>query len=168
VSTTSTGDDAPAEVVPRLGASYHKVFAASVISNLGDGIGLVAYPWLASAVTRNPLLISLVAVANRLPWLVFTLPAGVITDRVDRRSAIVVMDGLRCALTLLVALAVLARQDALPGPDEVDTTAGCGAQRASRTRSRGLRSGRCSSQPCSRCRSSSTRCRSSSHLRWSR
>ena len=52
----------------------------------GDGMGLIAYPWLASAVTRNPLLIGLVSVANRLPWLVFSLPAGVITDRVDRRG----------------------------------------------------------------------------------
>ena len=108
----------------RLGRNYYKVFTASVISNLGDGIGLVAYPWLASAVTRNPLLVALVAVANRLPWLVFTLPAGVITDRVDRRRAMVAMDVMRGALTLLVALAVLSEQDALPGPDEVDTVLG--------------------------------------------
>lgn len=109
---------------PRLGRSYSKVFTASVMSNLGDGIGLVAYPWLASAVTRNPLLIALVAVANRLPWLVFTLPAGVITDRVDRRRAIVTMDLLRGSLTLLVALAVLSKQGSLPGPDEVDSVIG--------------------------------------------
>ena len=47
---------------------------------------------MASAVTRNPLLVALVVVAQRLPWLVFTLPAGVITDRVDRRKAMVAMD----------------------------------------------------------------------------
>ena len=41
----------------------------SAISNLGDGVGVIAYPWLASAITRNPLLIALVAVAQRLPWL---------------------------------------------------------------------------------------------------
>lgn len=67
-----------------LGASYRKLFSASSISNLGDGVGQLAYPCLASAVTRNPILIALV-VAQRLPWLVFTLPAGVITDRLDRR-----------------------------------------------------------------------------------
>jgi MFS family permease len=55
---------------------------------------------------------------------VFTLPAGVITDRVDRRRAIVSMDVLRGALTLLVALAVLARDHSLPGPDEVDSVIG--------------------------------------------
>ena len=70
----------------------------------------VAYPWLASAVTRNPILIALVMVAQRLPWLVFTLPAGVITDRVDRRKAMVSMDTLRALLTLVVAFAVLGQQ----------------------------------------------------------
>jgi hypothetical protein len=31
------------------------------------------------------LLIALVAVVQRLPWLLFSLPAGVITDRYSRR-----------------------------------------------------------------------------------
>ena len=82
-------------------ANYWKLFSASVISNTGDGMGLIAYPWLASAVTRNPLLIGLVSVANRLPWLIFSLPAGVITDRVDRRVTMVICDILRAALTVV-------------------------------------------------------------------
>jgi MFS family permease len=103
----------------KLGPSYHKLFIGSAITNLGDGIGTVAYPWLASAVTRNPLLITLVGMAQRLPWLVFTLPAGVITDRVDRRRVMVLMDTVRGVLTGLLALAVAIRSDALPAPDEV-------------------------------------------------
>ena len=105
----------------RLGAGYWKLFSASVISNTGDGMGLIAYPWLASAVTRNPLLIGLVSVANRLPWLVFSLPAGVITDRVDRRVTMVVCDVLRAVLTLVVALVVLAASGSLPGVDDLDS-----------------------------------------------
>ncbi|HSJ90447.1 MAG TPA: MFS transporter [Ilumatobacter sp.] len=108
----------------RLGASYYKLFTGTVVSNLGDGIGTVAYPWLASAITRNPILVALVAVAQRLPWLVFTLPAGVITDRVDRRKAMMWMDVLRGVLTVGVAFAVLGSQGGLPGPDEVDTVVG--------------------------------------------
>lgn len=103
-----------------LGANYRRLFAASTISNLGDGVGLVAYPWLASAVTRNPVLIALVAVAQRLPWLVFTLPAGVITDRGDRRRLMVGANAARAVFTGFVALAVLWRGDKLPGPDELD------------------------------------------------
>ena len=81
----------------KLGSNYWKLWTASVTSNLGDGISTVAYPWLASAVTRDPIQIAGIAVATRLPWLIFTLPAGVITDRLDRRKLIVAMDLARAA-----------------------------------------------------------------------
>lgn len=108
----------------RLGRSFHRLFAASVVTNLGDGIGTIVYPWLASAITRNPLLIALVAVVQRLPWLVFSLPAGVITDRVDRRRLIVLMDACRFAITAVLGLAVLGAQRGLPSPDELDRVTG--------------------------------------------
>lgn len=118
-------EDVPPQPPPvPLGSSYRKLLVATTVSNIGDGIGTIAYPWLASAVTRDPLLVALVAVAQRLPWLVFSLPAGVITDRVDRRRAMVAMDAIRFALTLLVALAVLGRQGDLPGPTELDEVIG--------------------------------------------
>ncbi|MEL6981297.1 MAG: MFS transporter, partial [Actinomycetota bacterium] len=103
----------------RLSAGYRKLLAASTISNLGDGIGSLAYPWLASAVTRNPLLIALVVVLQRLPWLVFSLPAGVVADRYDRARVMVLANVARAGLTLVVAATVLTRQDSLPGPDEL-------------------------------------------------
>ncbi len=111
----------PGDAPPRrkLGPSYFKLFSASTISNLGDGVGVIAYPWLASAVTRNPILIALVAVVQRLPWLVFTLPAGVITDRNDRRTLMIWSNTARTVLTIAVAFAVLNRQGSLPGPDVV-------------------------------------------------
>ncbi len=101
----------------RFDANYFKLFGASTISNLGDGIGIIAYPWLASAITRNPLLIALVAVVQRLPWLVFSLPAGVITDRYERRRLMMGANSIRAVITLAIAFIVLARQGALPGPD---------------------------------------------------
>lgn len=102
-----------------LGKNYWRLWIAHAVSNLGDGISQVAYPWLASAVTRSPLLIAAVAVASRLPWLVFTLPAGVITDRFDRRKIIIAMDITRAALALLVAVAVTFEVDNLPALDTV-------------------------------------------------
>jgi MFS family permease len=103
-----------------LGVNYWKLWTASVISNFGDGVALVAYPWLASAVTRNPIHIALVGVATRIPWLVFTLPAGVITDRVDRKKLVVSMDAMRALVTFAVAAIVLASQDVLPSPGELE------------------------------------------------
>lgn len=127
MSETTTGDVAAAtDRAPRtrgLGRDYRLLFTASTVSNLGDGIAMVAYPWLASAVTRNPLLIAFVAVVQRVPWLVFTLPAGVITDRHDRQRLMVLMNGARAVLTLLVALVVLGRSGSLPGPDALSDPA---------------------------------------------
>ncbi|MEI7642319.1 MAG: MFS transporter [Actinomycetes bacterium] len=97
-----------------LGASYWKLWSATAISNLGDGVSMVAYPWLASAITRSPILIALAAVASRLPWLIFTLPAGVITDRFDRKKIIVAMDAARGFLTVFVAVMVYWKADSLP------------------------------------------------------
>ncbi|MEM7275869.1 MAG: MFS transporter [Actinomycetota bacterium] len=110
----------------RLGGNYLKLVTASGISNLGDGIGTIAYPWLASAVTRSPLLISVVLVAQRLPWLLFSLPAGVVSDRFDRGRVMVVSNLARAAFTLVVAAIVLGRQSDLPSPDEVDSLTAAG------------------------------------------
>jgi MFS family permease len=104
-----------------LGKNYWRLWTAHATSNLGDGIASIAYPWLASAVTRSPFLIALVAVASRLPWLVFTLPAGVITDRFDRRKIIVAMDIARGLLALLVAIAVTTQASSLPELNEVSS-----------------------------------------------
>ena len=102
-----------------LGKNYWRLFSAHAISNLGDGIAAIAYPWLASAVTRSPFLIALVAVASRLPWLIFTLPAGVITDRFNRGKIIVAMDIARGSLALLVAIVVTLESGSLPKLNEV-------------------------------------------------
>lgn len=106
-----------------LGANYWKLFSASVVSNLGDGVGMIAYPWLASTLTRNPLHIAAVAMITRLPWLLFSLPAGVITDRVDRRKLIAWMDVFRFFLTLGVAVAVFLTQSELASPEAIESGA---------------------------------------------
>jgi len=55
---------------------------------------------------------------------VFTLPAGVITDRVDRRKAMILMDVIRGFITLLVAVAVLGLGRHLPEPSAVKNVVG--------------------------------------------
>ena len=118
----STTQPEPVAAPRRRLGDFQRLFTASTISNLGDGMGQIAYPWLASAVTRSPLLIALIVVAQRLPWLVLSLPAGVITDRVDRRRLIIRMDLVRGAVTAVVAVGVLAGSGALPDPSEVTDT----------------------------------------------
>ncbi len=97
----------------KFGANYWRLWTASVVSNFGDGVSVVAYPWLASLVTRDGFKLGLVVLAGRLPWLLFSLPAGVITDRVDRKRLVVGMDVFRAALTAGVVAVVLANTSVL-------------------------------------------------------
>lgn len=118
----SRTEKTPTEVPPshrRLGANYWKLFTASTMTNLGDGLMAVAVVWLASAITRDPTLIALVGLASRLPWLLFSLPAGVITDRYDRRLLVWTMDVFRVGVIAGFAVLVLWQQAGLPTPEEL-------------------------------------------------
>lgn len=98
--------------------NFRLLFSASAISNLGDGISALAFPWLATLLTRDPLLIGAVAAAGRLPWLLFALPAGVVTDRMDRQRLMVQADVLRMILTMaVVALVISAPPLPMAGDD---------------------------------------------------
>lgn len=78
-----------------------------MVSNLGDGTSAIAYPWLASTLTRNPVLIAGVAVATRLPWLAVSLHAGAVVDRSDRRVLMVATNTARAAITAVVVILVV-------------------------------------------------------------
>ena len=87
---------------------FQRFVAASGMTNLADGVAVVAWGWAGSLLTRYALLIALVPVALRLPWFLFALPAGVVTDRVNRRRLILAMDGVRAVAFALAAVAMWA------------------------------------------------------------
>lgn len=95
--------------------NFRALFASAAATNLGDGVMAVAVPWLATLLTSDPLLIGLVAMARSLPWFLFALPAGVITDRHDHRRILVAADCTRVAIALaLLTLALTATPGTLP------------------------------------------------------
>jgi MFS family permease len=67
---------------------------------------LVAFPLLATTVTRDPVLISGVAFASTLPWLVVALPAGALADRLSRRFLVIGVETARAAVVLALAAAI--------------------------------------------------------------
>jgi MFS family permease len=97
-----------------MGTGFPRLFAASVISNLGDGVLLGALPLLTAGLTRDPVAVSAVTAFTWLPWLLFSLPVGVVVDRVDRRRLMVAMDAVRTALVGTLTAAVLLDVVALP------------------------------------------------------
>lgn len=97
--------------------AFARLWGASAVSNLADGVNLAAAPLLVATLTRDPVLIAGLIVAQRLPWLLFSLLTGALADRVDRRSAVRLANILR-AVTL-GALAVGVALDAATVPADL-------------------------------------------------
>jgi MFS family permease len=102
------------EGAPRLGPGFGRLVAASALANLGDGVRGVALPLIAAGLTRDPLAFSAVAVAGSLPWLVVSLPAGVVVDRLERRRLMVGANVVRAVLLALLALSLVAERASVP------------------------------------------------------
>ena len=97
-----------------LGPEYRKLWTASTVSNLGDGVTLVAGPLLVASLTRDPVLVAGLAFAQRLPWLLFSLISGALVDRLDRRMLMVAVDVFRTVLLGFLGLAVLMNFVSIP------------------------------------------------------
>ncbi|WP_089299594.1 MFS transporter [Haloechinothrix alba] len=79
------------------------LLSSSTLSQLGDGIGKVAFPLLAATLTRDPLLIAGLAAIQFLPWLLFGVLAGTVLDRVDRKKAMIIANVTRALVVGLTA-----------------------------------------------------------------
>ncbi len=87
-----------------LPSAFRRQWLASGVSNIGDGMEAAAGPLLAASLTNDPRLIALVGVGATIPWLVLSLPLGVVIDRLDRRTLMVRANIARCGLFALIAL----------------------------------------------------------------
>ena len=102
----------PTAPLPPLGARYQRLWAASAISNLGNGVLFAAMPLLAETLTSSPTAISVVTSATSLPALLVALHAGAIVDRLDRRRVMIAMDLAR--LAILLGFSILVVGDNVP------------------------------------------------------
>ena len=98
----------------RLGLPFWRLWSASSLSNLADGLVKVALPLVAITLTDSPGLVAGVALAAALPWLLFALPAGALADRVDRRLAMVTANIVRAAGVAILAVTVLLGLESSP------------------------------------------------------
>ena len=98
---TKESDDARV----RLGGRFHRLFGATLVSATGTGMHAAALPLLVLQSTSSPMALSSVVMAAEIPWVLLSLHAGVVVDRLDRRRVMVWADLGRFAV--LVALAVL-------------------------------------------------------------
>lgn len=90
----------------RATSPFRRLFAASTISNLGDGVVIAAFPLLAASITRSPQAVAGMTAAATLPWLLFGLLAGVAVDRVDRVRLMWIVDFVRAVALVLLGWSV--------------------------------------------------------------
>ena len=91
-----------------MGRAFNRLWSASLVSNLSDGVLLAAAPLLAITLTDNTILISLLGAMVMLPWLLFAIPIGTLVDRLDRRHILAGTNLLRSAVVGALAFAIAA------------------------------------------------------------
>jgi len=89
----------------KLGGRFHRLFGATLVSATGTGMHAAALPLLVLQITSSPVALSLVVAAVEIPWVLVSLHAGVVVDRLDRRRVMVWADVGRFAV--LIALVIL-------------------------------------------------------------
>ncbi|HEY3069932.1 MAG TPA: MFS transporter [Gaiellaceae bacterium] len=84
---------------------FRLLWTGMTISLVGDGVFLVAMAWQAYKLWNAPAALSLLGIGMTIPTIAFLLPAGVLSDRLDRRSLMLCADIGRAVV--IAALAVL-------------------------------------------------------------
>ena len=85
---------------------FRLLWTGMTVSLVGDGIFLVAMAWQAYELWNAPAALSLLGIGMTIPTIAFLLPAGVLSDRLDRRSLMLCADLGRAVV--IAALAILA------------------------------------------------------------
>src|SRR3954471_20382986 len=70
------------------------IFLAALTAGAGNGISMIAFPWLVLQRNGSALDASIVAMAGTLPLLVATLIAGAAVDYLGRRRVSMISDAL--------------------------------------------------------------------------
>jgi MFS family permease len=104
-SQTETPPDLPREIPLRRNKGFRMLWIGQLLSDTGSEVGMLAYPLLILALTHSAVLAGIVATAREVALICLQLPAGALSDRLDRRLTMIVCDVLRAVL--LVALGVL-------------------------------------------------------------
>jgi len=80
-----------------------RLLAGEFVSSIGDWLYLLAILILVYEVSNDPLVLGIVGAARVLPYVLLSIPAGIIADRCDRRLILLVTDVARGLLMLVMA-----------------------------------------------------------------
>jgi MFS family permease len=91
-----------------LNRDFQLLWIGEALSDIGSQSSTVAYPLLVLTLTGSPSKAGVVGLAKWLPLAVFSLPAGVLADRLNRKHLMIGCDAVRLlgAASIVVALAL--------------------------------------------------------------
>lgn len=82
------------------------LWTATVVANIGTWMYSAAAGWLMTQLNADPFIVSLVQVATTLPLFLLALPAGALSDIVDRRKLLIVVEIATTVLATIFAVLV--------------------------------------------------------------
>ena len=88
---------------------FRRFWFGLIISVMGTWMQMAAQAWLVYDLTDSPLALGVVGACGTLPMLFFSLPAGVVADRLSKRNILLVTQSL--AMMQALALAALTYTD---------------------------------------------------------
>jgi MFS family permease len=91
-----------------------RLLIGEFVSSIGDWLYLVALVVLVYRETGDPVLLGIVGAARLIPYFVLSIPAGLISDRFDRRLVLLVSDLGRAVCMVVLAALVFADSGILP------------------------------------------------------
>ena len=80
-----------------------RLLGGEFVSSIGDWLYLVALLIVVYQVSADPLLLGVVGAARILPYVLLSIPAGIVADRFERRLVLLVTDIARGAIMLAMA-----------------------------------------------------------------
>ncbi len=86
--------------------NYRLFFAGQLISLIGTWMQNVAQSWLVYALTGSPLYLGIVSFVSAIPALTLTLGAGVVVDRVPKRTMLIMTQSFMMLLAFILAVDV--------------------------------------------------------------
>ena len=84
-----------------------QLLAGEFVSGIGDWLYLVAILVVVYAESNSPVLLGVIGAARILPYVILSVPAGMVADRFDRRMVLLITDVARGVLMLVLAGAVV-------------------------------------------------------------
>ena len=88
--------------------AFRRFWFGAVAATLGQWMQQIALGWLALTLTDSPGFVGLVGFMAGLPFLVVSLPGGMLVDRLDRRHLMLRCQAAAMALAIVVAAVVVA------------------------------------------------------------